>query len=489
MAGSIFTGDVIKSQLEDANRNYYGQRTWAEMFGNLDLSKQLGTENLIQNYGAIVGEAYKASKANQSAILGSNIGQGYKNAMLEENRLALDKAYDSYMSQYLTEQAQLNQSVETQRQAINKELDTLAQRTADYGNAHFDYLQALWDKHEAGELNFNPFAQANFAKYLNNTYDDNGNILSSNIKSIGEMEGIVFDGNGNLTQAGIDFFDMLEHDDVLSNYSFSDYLRENDKELYNWATSENQYDFAPNAAGLNIKDGMFRRMVGQSSLDEQYSFLERAYGLNDGEIKTLFSGLENKANELIESLQSFKNDTSFELDLTNTYELDNEKINESTKSFIDELDKLVSDLGLSKEFDRIVSEAGYDNLESYIRRSILDYTLDVNEGVEENYNEVYNEIVDEKQNENYENFIGKLSTSQDYLRDPLGSFMVDTLEVLRLTENQLIAEWTSFDDAEKVYQNERYKYQRNLGRQRMELERTLNNILSGLVNYSTSLND
>jgi hypothetical protein len=409
------------------------------LFGNLDLSKQLGTENLIRDYGAIMGEAYKASKANQSAILGSNIGQGYKNAMLEENQLALDKAYDSYMSQYLTEQAQLNKSVETQRQAINKELDTLAQRTADYGNAHFDYLQALWDKHKANELNFNPFAQANFARYLNNTYDNDGNILSSNIKSIGEMEGIVFDGNGNLTKAGIDFFDMLEHDEVLSNYSFSDYLRENDEELYNWATSENEYDFAPNASGLNINDGMFRRMVGQSSLDEQYSFLERAYGMDDGSMESAFTEIQNITNEFFNSLDVKKGIYGYKLK-------DKKAFKDVTQSYAKEFDNLVEELGLSEQVSTVLKDRGYNTTLSYVESLMKSYeeTIDkANRGItwdeaSENVND--NAPILGKFFETLFNYVGMSINSNEIL----GGNITKSNQYVRDAFNSLISELVNY---------------------------------------------
>lgn len=438
MAGSIFTGDVIKSQLEDANRNYYGQRTWAKLFGDLDLSKQLGTENLIRNYGTIMGEAYKASKANQSAILGSNLGQGYKQAALDENQLALEKAYDSYMSQYLSDQQALNKGVAQERAALNQELNTLAQRTADYGNAHFDYLQALWDKHKDDKLGFNPFAQENFSRYVNNTYDDDGNIVSSNIKSIGEMEGIVFDKNGNLTQAGIDFFDMLEHDDILSNYSFSDYLRENDEELYNWATSENQYDFAPNVAGLNIKDGMFRRMVGQSSLDEQYTFVERAYGLKDGELNSAFTRLQTLTDNLFNSL-------NVKQGVFGKYKIKDKKtFNESVKSYGEEFTKLVGELGLSEQMSEILKERGYNSVSEYTQSLVNNYldTLDsANKGVtlEDAYEKVgkdepmigqfFGTIF------NYFNMIGADEKETD---------IVDANEQIRVAFNSLISDLVNY---------------------------------------------
>lgn len=384
MAGSIFTRDVIKSQLEDANRDYYGQRTWAKLFGDLDLSKQLGTENLIQNYGTIMGEAYRASKANESAILSSNLGQGFKQVALDENELALEKAYDSYMSQYLTEQSQVNKSVETQRQAINKELDTLAQRTADYGNAHFDYLQTLWDKHKAEELNFNPFELAQFQKLLAPQLDTDGNpVLDANgnpittLKPMSEIQNSLFDKTGNITQEGIDFFDMLEHEQQLNAYSFADYLSETDEELYEWGRSENPYNFAPNAAGLNINDATFRQMVGQSSIDEQYSFIENAYGMEDGEIKNLFADLETKSAELVESLN-----TKGKLVMRDTYRLDDREINELSSEYVKGLNQIASDLGMTNELTQIAVDAGYQNIEGYVNDMVLKYIESVKEGRE-----------------------------------------------------------------------------------------------------------
>lgn len=382
MAGSIFTGDVIKSQLEDANRDYYGQRTWAKLFGDLDLSKQLGTENLIQNYGTIMGEAYKASRANQSAILSSNLGQGFKQAALEENQLALEKAYDSYMSQYLSDQQALDKSIAQERATLNQELDTLAQRTADYGNAHFDYLQALWDKHQAGELTFNPFENPALAKYLTDELDESGNPITDAegnhlkiLKAMDEIQSGLFDEQNNLTSEGIDFFDMLEHEQSLNSYSFSDYLQENNKELYEWGRSENPYNFAPNAAGLNINDATFRQMVGQSPIDEQYNFLERAYGLEDGEISNLFTDLENKSVELIESLNA-----KGELFMRDSYRLDEREISKLSSEYVEGLNKIASDLGMTDDLTQIAKDANYENVEAYVNDAILKYIETVKNG-------------------------------------------------------------------------------------------------------------
>ena len=374
MAGSIFTGDVIKSQLEDANRNYYGQRTWAKLFGDLDLSKQLGTENLIKNYGNLVGEAYLASKANERSILGSNAFEGFKQAALDENQLTLEKAYDSYMSQYLSDQQALNKGIAQERATLNQELDTLAQRTADYGNAHFDYLQALWDKHQAGELNFNPFEQPQFAQYLTKEKDADGNEIQ--VFDIDKIQAGLFDENDTLNQRGIDFFDMIEHDDILNeNYSFADYLQENDKELYEWGRSENPYNFAPNKKGLNLNDATFRQMVGQSPLDEQYNYLERAYGMKDGEIKNLFGDLETKSAELIESLNA-----KGALFMRDSYRIDDREIKELSNSYVEGLNKIAADMGLTNELKAIAVNAGYDTIEGYVNQLVLDYVNTVKEG-------------------------------------------------------------------------------------------------------------
>lgn len=350
MAGSIFTKDSVASQLEDANKNYYGQRTWANIFGNIDLGGQMASEALKSQYGGVFGESYANAKIMENQIMSSNLGQGFKKSMLDANQTALEKAYDTYMQNYMKDFQSIQDTVTANRAQANKALDTQADYTTRYGNAHYDYLKALYDKYDAGESTL--FENENYAKYLNK--DEAG--IVTGLMSQSQIHDLLYDEQGNLTRAGVDFFDQLEHDDVLMDYSFGDYLQAEDPDLYNWAVSDNPYNFAQNRAGLNINDATFREMVGQSSLDEQYTYLENQYGLDNGELNNMLNFF-TVANDMI--VKHISNG-----------EIDRDYLETIATNYATEIDKLVTELGLGERFNAELTELGYNDVNTFMDAQI-----------------------------------------------------------------------------------------------------------------------
>lgn len=458
MAGSIFTKESVASQLEEANKNYYGQRTWANLFGNIDLSKQVALENLTTGYGSTIGQSFASAKANESNIMASNLGQGYKNALLESNEAALEEAYNSYLQNYRNEAQDIESIFAQQRDVVNKELLSQADYTARYGNAHYGYLQELFKRYEEGENTL--FDDPNYAKYTNNVDD----ILS--LKGLSEIENLIFDKDGNLNRAGVDFFDQLEHDDLLYDYSFGDYLRETDEELYNWSVSENPYNFAINARGLNINDATFREMVGQSSIDEQYSFLERAYGMNDGEIKKLFNTAQKtvyKINDILDQQMPGRKMVE-ELGA-----VDSDRLKNATNEFIDELTVTINELGLNGELNLLLEEKGYSNLNDYFNAQIDDYLESVKSftPAQTKAYESSDSKYKNKMNKKYNNaFIGALNKGKDSI-----VYAIEQTAIMftPFYESDDIAEW------EKIL-NESSK----------PLKETYNGLLSSLINRAIS---
>lgn len=481
MAGSIFTKESVASQLEEANRNYYGQKTWANLFGGADLSRQLALENLKTGYGSAIGQSYASIKSNESNLIGSNLGQGYKEALLESNEAALEEAYNSYLQNYRDEADAIGSVFAQQHQNINDSLMSQADYTARYGNAHYSYLQELFKRYEEGTLTNDLFSDPNYAKYVN--VDANG---YQTLKSVGEIEGMIFDENKNLNRAGIDFFDQLEHDDLLMDYSFSDYLRENDEELYNWSIDNNPYNFAPNALGLNINDATFREMVGQSSIDEQYSFLERAYGMNDGQITSLFTSSQN----LVKDIEETFNDTS----------LSDKKKEEKLRSTGDELSKeltaTITDLGLTSEVNAYLNELGYSNLEEFINGEIENYLANLNADVEvtdaaEHYDKLYNEVA-KKYDRQMESSIDNIKR-QDW-RNPIGAALGTGGELLNA--GVAVVGWfvESIWSAVKGFHMEELERMEKVDEKNetvrqsgYNVTKTYNNLISTLINRSMAL--
>ena len=81
--GSVFTTDVLKQQLKEANRMYDGRKTFEQLYGNIALAEQKALSSLQQDYSSAVSEAYLSSLGQEQNILSSNLGQGFKERELE----------------------------------------------------------------------------------------------------------------------------------------------------------------------------------------------------------------------------------------------------------------------------------------------------------------------------------------------------------------------------------------------------------------------
>src|SRR5574344_1264451 len=99
--GMIFDTSDIKSQLAQANRDYYGRKVWENLYGSIDYAKQKQLGKLQQDYSSAVNEAYASAYLANQNIAASNLGVGYKAAAFEENDLALEEAYNTYRQKYL----------------------------------------------------------------------------------------------------------------------------------------------------------------------------------------------------------------------------------------------------------------------------------------------------------------------------------------------------------------------------------------------------
>ena len=261
--GTVFTANDAANYLKNANRNYLGQQTWLKayedinkayggMVTDLSIAAQQQSDAALQDFSDSIANAYDASLRQRNQILGSNLGQGFKDNLLEENDFALENAYNAYLQNFMTEKANIGsnlvsniggiyQSAAKDIANVDEQLMLQAQYTADYLNAHYDYLQYLYGK--------NPdfFAGDSMQDYVNREFQD-GELKVTGLKSLDEIRNSMViqskDGGWELTDRGRDFFRQVQAlgygDDA--GTTFSDYLYENNPKLYDWSTSDNQYD-------------------------------------------------------------------------------------------------------------------------------------------------------------------------------------------------------------------------------------------------------
>ena len=315
--GMIYDTGSIKSQLAEANRDYYGRKTWEDLYGSIDYAKQKQLGQLEQDYSSAMAEAYaSAYRANQN-IAASNLGQGYKAAAMEETDIALEEAYQAYKQNYLSGVAQIETAAAQQTQKVTDALTEQAANVRDFANTPYQYLQYVFEQYGEGEQSENIFYNEEMWKrYTKEVKDEAGNLTGERelksweeIANYGAYEEItdefgntkkqwtgLYDESGNLTIKGADFFDQMINQLAYEGrgISFGQWLAENNQELYDWSQSYNPYDYTE--AGSNL--GSFKTMVGLTSTDEKYTFMERFGGLSKSEVDKMYSGFTSKLTEL-----------------------------------------------------------------------------------------------------------------------------------------------------------------------------------------------
>lgn len=304
-SGAVWTANNVAGQLYEQNRDYNNRKTWQSLFSQNANTAMQAENQLVQDYSKATTQAYTSYLQNKNAIENSAyVGSG-KQALLSDNEQILQDAYNSYRNSLSEGQSAISEALTEGDTAISEALQQQAQYTADYANAHWDYLEQLYYDYTQGENTV--FDSKLWSKYVTNTavLDENGNpmydekgepITEARIMTRDELASQLYDANGNLTLQGVDFYDQIENAIAQSGkgMSWGDYLASNNEDLFNWATSYNPYNYT--FEGTNA--GTFRTMVGMAADDNQWAFAERYGGLNEEEIKAMYEPFQQHLEEL-----------------------------------------------------------------------------------------------------------------------------------------------------------------------------------------------
>lgn len=368
--GMIFDTSDIKSQLAQANRDYYGRKVWENLYGSIDYAKQKQLGKLQQDYSSAVNEAYASAYLANQNIAASNLGVGYKAAASEANDLALEEAYNTYRQKYLAGVSEVESLSAKQTQNVTNALDEQAKYISDFSKKPYEYLKYVFDKYSEGEQANNIFYNEELWKrYTKEAKDEAGNPTGERelksweeIVNYGAYEKVadefgniekqwtgLYDDNGHLTIKGADFFDQMINQLAYEGRgtSFGSWLAENDEKLYEWAKAYNPYDYT---AGTNF--GSFKTMVGLTSADEEYTFMERFGGLSKSDVDNMYSGFTNKLTELNKKISSSKGK-------------DSKQIASEFTGLTSEIGKLTDQLGITADIENEIGMS-LDDLGKYL---------------------------------------------------------------------------------------------------------------------------
>lgn len=350
--GYIQTSDQAKKFLQGM-RNATGSRSFGSLYAANEIAGARAEQQVEQQYGEQIGQAYKSAMAQRSNILSSNLGTGYKDAMLGDTDQYLSKAYDQYMSKLSQSKQAIASSVSKANESVTDELEKQAANVLEYNKAapkYADYYMN-WLKNNLSEEEYSEIVNsADWKNYMTADFGDDAetqaryNELAAleeegklspeqetelkqlrasyyRLKSEQELTTPAYveevdpetgetykhwtsivDDQGNLTEAGINYYDFLENYAATrkdAGPSWEQYLSETNPELLDWAKTYNPY-----LAGT--KDpfwaGTMRTAHGTMSNDYKYTFLERMGGLSSKQIDSVFGDINKLTNKSIDDI-------------------------------------------------------------------------------------------------------------------------------------------------------------------------------------------
>lgn len=350
--GYIQTSDQAKKFLQGM-RNATGSRSFGSLYAANEIAGARAEQQVEQQYGEQIGQAYKSAMAQRSNILSSNLGTGYKDAMLGDTDQYLTKAYDQYMSKLSQSKQAIASSVSKANEVVTDELEKQAANVLEYNKAAPKYADYYvnWLKNNLSEEEYSEVVNsADWKNYMTADFGDDAETKArydelASLEEAGtlspeqeaELKGLrasyyrlkseqelttpayveevdpetgetykhwtsIVDDQGNLTEAGINYYDFLENYAATrqgKGPSWEQYLSETNPELLDWAKTYNPY-----LAGT--KDpfwaGTMRTAHGTMSNDYKYTFLERMGGLSSKQIDSVFGDINKLTNKSIDDI-------------------------------------------------------------------------------------------------------------------------------------------------------------------------------------------
>lgn len=350
--GYIQTSDQAKKFLQGM-RNATGSRSFGSLYAANELAGMKAEQQVEQQYGEQIGQAYKSAMAQRSNILSSNLGTGYKDAMLGDTDQYLSKAYDQYMSKLSQSKQAIASNVGKANEVVTDELEKQASNVLEYNKAAPKYADYYinWLKNNLSEEEYSEIVNsADWKNYMTADFGDDTEIQAKYDELVAlEEEGklspeqetelkqlrasyyrlkseqelttpayveevdpetgetykhwtSIVDDQGNLTEAGINYYDFLENYAATrkdAGPSWEQYLSETNPELLDWAKTYNPY-----LAGT--KDpfwaGTMRTSHGTMSNDYKYTFLERMGGLSSKQVDSVFGDINKLTNKSIDDI-------------------------------------------------------------------------------------------------------------------------------------------------------------------------------------------
>lgn len=144
-----------------ASRNYVqnqrgerGSYKWDDEVSEIGLGHQTALQSLNKQYSNTINEAYAGYLAANRGIAGSNMGQGYKDAYIQQTQQAFNTQQDEALSNLASAQYQLSLQGAEALAGVKQRMDTetsYINRTKQSAIDYYEYLRNLENKDRTKE--------------------------------------------------------------------------------------------------------------------------------------------------------------------------------------------------------------------------------------------------------------------------------------------------------------------------------------------------
>ena len=174
--GGFYAPGSISGQYVASKRNEEGSYVYDKAAQDIGMQKQAALQNLSENYGNIVNNAYTSYLANQRGIGASQMGQGYKEAYIQQQQANLQQQIQEAGTSTAQARQELEQSAAAGQEAIYQQylqqvnnLDRADQALKNY----FNYLNSY------GYFNQDAFKERHPEYY--DKYDEQGHLADDSM--------------------------------------------------------------------------------------------------------------------------------------------------------------------------------------------------------------------------------------------------------------------------------------------------------------------
>ena len=397
----IISSDQIKKQLYEQNRDYRGRNIWNEAYNTMIKSAQQQQTAAGDIFSSAVGEAYKQASRNTGIIAASNLSEQGRQSLYESNEKAIEEAYNKSLQTYAQTSSSIQQSLQEGVAQLDAQADLQAQNFIKYRQAYLDYYDYLASLDTTGN---EALSSTEFRQYGGAFGDDKAasrDVLLSRL----------YDGEtGELTAFGQSFFQMIQNisnSESGTERSFYDWLGRTDKELFDWASSGNVYDFTsgtPSVAGTNAASA--EAMLGLKGFTGDYKYTGGYnVGLSELDRKNTVSGMaQNTDDSTVNVLNGNADETDKQAKLRQDVDLIAEKKDEMSKDeyreylakngvyVLDESEYYVQGLGSGRTNDDIDITIGSNKRDKKTEFDLLSSNDDKYIVKNENYISTFNKL-------------------------------------------------------------------------------------------------